>query len=116
MKTILVIAAGLSIALISNQSAWAKQPHRAAQAQVAAMHHHRNGLNDYRFAPSPYGAYPWYGQGYGVGYAPVIGYVPSGFVGNFGGGGMSATFFGPTVAGHDYFSSPAYGHWGGFGK
>lgn len=114
MKRIFAIAAALSIALISSQNASAKQPHHAAHPGV---HHHQNGLNDYRFGGSPYGAHPWYGPGYGVGYAPLIGYIPSGFVGNFGaGGGLSATFFNPTVAGHDYFSSPAYGHWGGFGK
>jgi len=133
MKRFLVIAAGLSIALVCTQSAWAKAPHRGPQAaprpamqgaarnqavagRRAAHHANDSDSDDFRFARTPYAAYPWYGPAYGVGYAPVIGYMPSGFAGNFGGGGMSMTFFGPGGGGQDHFSSPAYGHWGAFGK
>lgn len=139
MTRLTLFVTALSISLLLGPSAWAQgrargrhaRP-RAIPAQPAAAANQAGqfgaanaGFQNFGFGGGAFGP-PWVNPAFGYrpafGYAPVYGYMPvygvgmNGFSGGFGGGGSSTTFFGSNLGGQSYFSSPAYGHWGAFGK
>ena len=113
------------------QAAAVNQARQAAAAAKAGRQDDddRFAFQNFGFGGGAFGA-PGFGRAFGYGpmyrpsygYAPVYGFVPvygfglNGFTGAYGGGGYSTTFYGSNFGGQDYFSSPAYGHWGAFGK
>ncbi|HQU46326.1 MAG TPA: hypothetical protein PK867_26200 [Pirellulales bacterium] len=115
MARSLSVAVLLSFSLLAGGDAWAQQAHRGPH-----FPHLRAGQfpagNQAGFGGQPFFGAPFYGPAYGIGYMPVYGFAPSGFVGGYGPGGFSTTFAAPSFGGQNYFGSPAYGHWGGFGN
>lgn len=117
MARFLSLAALLSVLLFATQDASAKAPHRGMHHQPRASMFptgNQAAMGGAGFGWSPFLGAPAYGPV--IGYMPVYGVGTSGFVGSYGGGGYSTTFAAPSFGGQNGFSSPAYGHWGAFGK
>ncbi|HET6884288.1 MAG TPA: hypothetical protein VFI31_29315 [Pirellulales bacterium] len=117
MARYLSFAALLSVLLFATQDALAKAPRPGMHHQPGAATFpagNQAAMGGFGFGWSPFLGAPAYGPV--IGYMPVYGIGTSGFVGSYGAGFYSTTFATPSFGGQSGFSSPAYGHWGGFGK